>query len=177
MGIRGTQSEYARSRKARGLQGGSPNAVFKAVQSGRITTLADGFIDFDVADIQWERNTRKRADLMPEQKQPESQAAPSARNDWSDHKARKESAEASLRELELAQRRGELIDRAGYERAALNMARVLRDALVTTLPSKLALELAAATDPWVVECTLRDAIRAELTAICDADNQDLAHAG
>lgn len=165
IGERGTQSEYARHRKAKGLPGGSPVAVFKAVKSGRITTLADGRIDFGVADIQWEQNTRKRADLMPEQRPAESSAP---RSDWGDHKARKEAAEASLREIELEKRRGELIDRRGAELAWQKTARTLRDALLDTLPSKISLELASLTDPWMVECKLREAIRSELHAVADA---------
>jgi hypothetical protein len=50
-----TQSEYARRR------GVAKSAVAKAVKESRIR-LIDGLIDPDVADIQWERNTRARAD-------------------------------------------------------------------------------------------------------------------
>jgi hypothetical protein len=144
----------------------------KAVRSGRISVLADGKIDFGVADIQWEQNTRKRADLIPEQRPAESSAP---RNDWGDHKARKEAAEASLREIELEKRRGELIDRRGAELAAQKTARTLRDALLDTLPSKISLELAALSDPWQIECKLRESIRAELHAIV-ADMETAANA-
>uniref|UniRef100_UPI00322022D5 hypothetical protein n=1 Tax=Methylocaldum sp. TaxID=1969727 RepID=UPI00322022D5 len=65
-----------------------------------------------------------------------------------------------------------LIDRASYERASFQTARVLRDALVETLPSRLAPELAAVTEPWPLECRLRDAIRAELHAICNTLTDD-----
>lgn len=50
-----TQSEYARRR------GVAKSAVAKAVKENRIR-LIDGLVDPDVADIQWERNTRARAD-------------------------------------------------------------------------------------------------------------------
>lgn len=50
-----TQAEYARRR------GVAKSAVTKAVSERRIT-LIDGKIDPVVADIQWERNTRARAD-------------------------------------------------------------------------------------------------------------------
>lgn len=50
-----TQSEYARRR------GVAKSAVAKAVKESRIR-LIDGLIDPEVADIQWERNTRARAD-------------------------------------------------------------------------------------------------------------------
>lgn len=50
-----TQAEYARRR------GVAKSAVAKAVAERRIT-LIEGRIDPSVADIQWERNTRARAD-------------------------------------------------------------------------------------------------------------------
>ena len=51
---------YARSRKARGLPGGSPAAVGKAVAAGRIVRRPDGQIDQDQADADWLRNTQER---------------------------------------------------------------------------------------------------------------------
>src|ERR1022692_4464316 len=51
---------YARSRKARGLSGGSPAAVKKAIDSERITRLPDGRIDQAAADAYWHRNTAER---------------------------------------------------------------------------------------------------------------------
>src|ERR1035438_584977 len=51
---------YARHRRAQGRPGGSPAAVLKAVNSGRITRLPDGRIDWDAADAAWTRNTAAR---------------------------------------------------------------------------------------------------------------------
>ncbi|QSA97132.1 hypothetical protein [Methylococcus sp. EFPC2] len=166
-----TVQAYAQHRRSAGLAGCTRQAVEKAIAGGRIS-IVDGRIDPATADAEWERNTRKRADLhsraglvaMPVTTLPVS-AKPTT--DWSDHKARKEAAEASLKEQELARRSGELVDRRGMERAAHETARVLRDALIDTLPSKISMELAAMTDPWQVECRLREAIRAELYAIVD----------
>jgi hypothetical protein len=57
-----TQAEYARSRKARGLSGGSRVAVHKAVNEKRISVFGpDRLVDQQMADLQWERNTRVRA--------------------------------------------------------------------------------------------------------------------
>jgi hypothetical protein len=47
---------YARSRRARGLPGGTLQAVRKALASGRITAVA-GKIDPAAADAAWLRNT------------------------------------------------------------------------------------------------------------------------
>lgn len=56
-----TQAEYARSRKARGLSGGTRQAVKKAVDEKRISVFGpDKLIDGELADRQWDRNTRAR---------------------------------------------------------------------------------------------------------------------
>ena len=52
---------YAASRKARGLSGGSPAAVAKAINAGRITRQNDGRIDQQKADSEWLQNTEPRA--------------------------------------------------------------------------------------------------------------------
>lgn len=52
--------EYARSRKSRGLPGGSPAAVVKALQAQRIKRCKDGRIDSDLADLDWHSNTLER---------------------------------------------------------------------------------------------------------------------
>jgi hypothetical protein len=162
-----TVSEYAKSRADRGLSGGTRQAVDKAIDAGRIS-VHDGLIDPDIADQEWEVNTRKRMDIHGESDMPINVPKDSAMpQSWADAKARTESAVAELKELDLAERKGRLIDRSGYEMAAQKTARVLRDALVTTFPSKYALEFAALTDPWQTECRLRDLLRAELHAVCN----------
>jgi hypothetical protein len=74
--------------------------------------------------------------------------------------------ENQIKRLELDRRAGRLIDKERAELGAMKMARTLRDALLDVMPSKISVELAAITDPWAVECRVRDAIRAELNAIC-----------
>ena len=85
--------------------------------------------------------------------------------DWANAKARTEAATAALKELELEERRVDLIDKSGTEHAAFSLAGVLRDSLVTTLPSKYTAELAALSDPWDSEYRLREILRGELIAI------------
>lgn len=56
-----TQADYARHRAQRQLPGASREAVRKAVDAGRISTIGDEkLIDPAVADIQWAANTRAR---------------------------------------------------------------------------------------------------------------------
>ena len=166
----GIPAEYARHRKRAGLSGKTNDAVSSAIETGRIDVLSDGKIDFEAADIQWEKNTQKHADHHGNQTSPVNplnDAEPPKQLNWADHRTRREAAEANLKEMELAKRRDELIDRKGAELAAQVTARTLRDTLIETLPSKLAVELAAITDPWALECRLRESIRAELHAIFD----------
>ena len=165
----GIPAEYARHRKEAGLSGKTNDAVSSAIETGRIEVLPDGRIDFEAADIQWEKNTQKHANhhgnLSPVN--PSNDGESPKQLNWADHRTRREAAEANLKEIELAKRRDELIDRKGAELAAQVTARTLRDTLIETLPSKLAVELAAITDPWALECKLRESIRAELHAILD----------
>jgi hypothetical protein len=48
---------YARSRKERGLTGGSLQAVQRAIETGRIVKAADGKIDPTAADSDWDEKT------------------------------------------------------------------------------------------------------------------------
>lgn len=75
-----------------------------------------------------------------------------------DNKARREGALAELAELDLAKRRGELVERAKVEDASFAIGRMLRDS-VLGLPTQLAPELAAMTDSFEIESKLRSALR------------------
>lgn len=52
-----SQRGYAEHRRKRGLSGGTPRAVQKALATGRITAHPDGRIDGRLADSQWKANT------------------------------------------------------------------------------------------------------------------------
>ena len=148
-----TQAEYARHRKARGLPGGSREAVRKAVDEGRISTI-NGSIDPAVADIQWEQNTRAR--LSPQAVAPAPAAAPGdgagqaaadlqpgaavsasangagpVDKGYADARARREHAEAELAEIEAAQARGSMVLRDDVDRAFFEMFRETRDRLAS----------------------------------------------
>jgi hypothetical protein len=159
-----TQAEYARSRKDRGLPGGSREAVRKAVDEQRISAFGpDKLIDQQLADSQWARNTRARVgatdgsghvsdaagDLLSgageAAQAPAVPAAPAAAAPAADGytaaRVRTEMANAQLAELELARKRAEVRDVADINRGGFDIAREVRDAMdssVNTLAAELA---------------------------------------
>jgi len=153
-----TQAEYARSRKDRGLPGGSREAVRKAVDEKRISAFGpDKLIDQGLADSQWARNTRARVgvsdggghvsdaggDLLsaPGGDPPAAPAPAPAPDGYTAARARTELANAGIAELQLAKLRGEVRDVADITRGGFDIARELRDAMdssVNTLAAELA---------------------------------------
>lgn len=75
-----------------------------------------------------------------------------------ENKTRREGALAELAELELAKKRGDLVERARVEAAAFAIGRMLRDA-VLGMPTRLAPELAGMADAFEIEIKLRDTLR------------------
>lgn len=173
MGLR----EYARYRESKGLPGITLRAVQKAIESRRITTVVDekgkAKIDAEVADIQWGRNTdpdqSARANAGRDVAPPRmggnghdaGSGAPGGEREGSlywDAKTRREIAEAATAELKLEEMSGGLVKRAAVERAAYEAGRLLRD-MILSVPSGLAAELAAMTDPAAIESRIRDELR------------------
>lgn len=157
-----SQAEYARRR------GVSRPAVLKAVKSGRIV-LIDGKIDPEVADIQWAKNTAPRvqadaptraAAIEPRETLPDA-VEPVSLNEA---RARREAVMASLAELELAERRGELVSAAGVEKALASKILGARDAL-DALADRLSPLLAAESDASKVYAMLRREIRQALALL------------
>lgn len=158
-----TQAEYARSRKERGLSGGSREAVRKAVDGGKISAFgADKLLDKALADSQWERNTRARlsptaaasgaadtastGDLLDGIPASKEVSAPAAVPDtgYSSARARREMADAEKAEIETAKLRGAMVMREDVDRAGYEIARELRDAMESSVNS-LGAELAPIT--------------------------------
>jgi hypothetical protein len=159
-------AEYARRR------GVSRSAVSKAVRAGRIS-LIDGRIDPAVADIQWQRNTdpqqalratrgRMPRAVAPPLPGPASGAAPD--DGFGDARARREQALAELAELELAERRRELVRVEHVRHALAGKIMGVRDAL-DTLADRLAPLLAAEADSAKVYALLREEVRRALAGL------------
>lgn len=125
-----TVAEYARHR------GCDEKAVRKALAEGRVTRHAEGrrCIDPEVADIQWAKNTRARGDSTrraADQQQggatPPAGGKTGGSDDYSDHRARRERAEADRAELLALREQEKVLLREPSERAVFDAFRALRD--------------------------------------------------
>lgn len=138
-----SQAQYARSRKARGLPGGTREAVRKAVETGRIDVFGeDRLIDQDLADDQWRRNTRARFSPQAAAGAPTVVGQlPAETGGYTAARARRETAEAEQAEIELMRTKGELVAASDVKRAGFEIGRDLRDAMESAV-SALAAEVA-----------------------------------
>ena len=169
---------YARHRKKLGLAGGTLSAVQKAIAFGRITPEESGRIDPVKADRQWSENTdQKKAPKDPSSckpKTPQKRRRSRARGGteilesedfeeftFASERAKKERIERILKELELKQRQGELVEVSVAASVNFRVARQIRSRL-EIIPERNREILAAESDPQTVEEILRSEIRAVL---------------
>lgn len=152
------------------------SAVQKAIKTSRIS-LIDGKIDPEVADIQWAKNTRpdqqERGSLKDFEKTQADLAGmgasvPSgqdgAASGLSVEKAETELVRRQLMELQLAQKRGELVKAEDIERAMSSKLKAASEAL-GSLADRLAPILAAETSVDAVDKLLRTEIRRAMSLI------------
>jgi phage terminase Nu1 subunit (DNA packaging protein) len=123
--------------------------VRNAVASGRITTFGpDKLIDPELADAQWQRNTRVRVRSASADKTiPAANVTPVAAVSvsYDEARRRRELAEASMAEMKQEELRGDLIRVAVITRHLARKIATMRDAFLT-IPLRLAPVLAAETD-------------------------------
>lgn len=144
-------------------------AVRKAHAAGRLTSF-DGKFDPAVARIQWEANRKRRRADAPTRpaegagEQTASASSPSGGGSeyWAS-KTRRETAEASIAEMKLAELAGRLVLRAEVERVVFTAARVLRDQLLS-IPPRLGATLAPITDQRQIEEKIAAELRVGLRA-------------
>lgn len=153
---------YARHRRALGLPGSAPSTVYRAARDGRIPRLEDGSIDPAAADAAWLANTRPREDSVDAGEDVAGGTPPAGSMQAA--RLRKELALAQLRELELRQKSGELIEVESVRRMWFERGRTVRD-LLLGLPPRLAASLAAESDQAAVRVLLDREIRAALEAL------------
>lgn len=157
-----TQTEYAASRKERGLTGWTASAVSHAIAEGRIKPITVGkrqLIDSDQADIDWANNTQMnkpkaprgtqqpvpiRAEETPIQAAADSQPAPSAPQDYATSRANKEYYESELARLKVEEKSGKLIPSSTVKRVLFEAGKVIRvghEEIVAQLAPTLASEI------------------------------------
>ena len=148
---------YARHR------GVSHTAVQKAIQSGRISVEPDGTLDPAKADAEWEKNTRSSKGSVASA----AIAQASGGVDFNKARAVKETYNARLAKLTYQERVGQHVSVEEVKLGAFNMARKLRNRILQ-IPMRISAQLAAETDPHIVE----DMLNAELSGALEELSQE-----
>ena len=173
MGI--TQKELARR------MGVTPQAVSKRVKAGRLTLLADGTLDPEMAEREWNA-TREPAPSQtatskppaatvpaaarsePSGSQPtttRSSTQPGATGTYAQAKTADALYKAKLRQIEFEHRSGTLVRSDDVEQHWYALAQAVRTRLMA-IPQRLAAELAATDDIHRVRLRLDEEIRTAL---------------
>ena len=154
-----SQRAYAQHR------GVSHKAVQKAIESGRVPVLPDGRIESDVADEQWDRNTREHAPFSGQ----DDDGSGFGATQYSKARAVREHYQARLAKLEYEERVGSLVSKDEVRVAAFNKTRQFRDAMLN-IPDRLAAMLAAEPDAAKCYEILTTEIRKALNDFADSNN-------
>ena len=160
---------YARHR------GVSDAAVRKAIATGRITPEPDGTLDPERTDAEWARNTeaprtgtRKQApraapalDSAPSGDG--SPALPTGGASLLQARTVNEVLKAKLKQVELAEKKEELVDRAKAVAQVFKLARIERDAWLNW-PARISGQMASqlGVDPHTMHVALEAAVREHL---------------
>jgi len=139
-------------------------SVQDAIKRGRITRNADGLIDSDQADQDWENNrnpARVREHATTHRTRAKTELDNTTSLNFNQARAAKEVFEARLRKIELEERQGNLIQRKVAELEFHNQARITRDAILN-IPIRISAMLATETDPAAIEDLLDIELRAAL---------------
>lgn len=164
----GTGKEYAAHRKALGLSGTTPAAVSQAKSGGRISPPDErGLYCFEQADREWAANTKSQhrgpeapVAQAPTPAQPPPTTPPAnfaAQGSTPDRRhwdAVKVYWEAEDRRMDVQKKAGDLIEREQATSYVAKLFRGVRDQLLS-IPPRLRLDLANASDPAAVEELLR----------------------
>ena len=153
-------SAYAAHRKTKGLPGATRKSVHNALNKGWIRKGRDGLIDRDKADAAWAAQSRPRSDGQSAG----SVGAEVTEEQLNLHRARKEKALADKVELDVAVRRGELVERDRVERAWHDLGTLIRERLAA-LPARLAAQVAHVDDEHQVTLLMRVEVEAVLNEL------------
>lgn len=160
MGLR----EYARHRAELGLAGTTHRAVQVAIRDGRIVNaVRDGKIDAAIADAEWNATTlTNRIPITGPTSVTigdDDDELPANVPSLKESRARREAAEAALAEIELAEKRGELVLAKDVESKLVNVFAHCKTKLLA-VAARARQSDPALTDPQVelFESLIRDAL-------------------
>lgn len=156
---------YARHR------GVSHVAVMKAIESGRISQEADGTVNPEQADREWEKNTASPRTRSSMQNQAAESISPTlSPNGTSLLQARtvNEVVKAQTNKVRLAQLKGDLVDRPQAIAHVFKLARSERDAWLNW-PTRISAQMAAKLeiDAHTLHVALEAAVREHLQELGD----------
>lgn len=152
---------YARHR------GVSPEAVSKAVETGRITVNANGKLDPKKADREWEANTDPSRNAPHSEAEAASPAPGHGLPPYAQSRAIREAYEARLSKLEFEVKSGKLVNADEVRVAAFNIGRMTRDKLMG-LPDRVVPILAGIIDGH----EMHKLLSAEIRLICEELSKD-----
>jgi phage terminase Nu1 subunit (DNA packaging protein) len=176
-----TFAAYSRHR------GVSKQAVTKAIAAGRISVVVENgkrFVDSDVADVEWERNSQHDQRRIPiqdedsqapvqsegEQKTPATEG-PSGTQSYTKNRAVREHYNARLAKLSFEQRSGKLVEEEQVKKEAFVIARRVRDSLLA-IPDRVAAELVNEPNQFRIHARLTEEIRKALISLKDLLNNE-----
>ncbi len=169
-----------------------PKEVRQALKDGKIKPEPNGYIDVAKADKAWKENTNPASNskpgVRPGQKAVSADAVKTARDvlraagerigdgpmTFTEARTANEIVKAQMGAIRLAERRGELINKAQAEAIGFEWSRRLRNALVTwpaRISSLLAAELGCG--PHSLETALDRHVRELLTSLANIDPDQL----
>jgi pyruvate/2-oxoglutarate dehydrogenase complex dihydrolipoamide acyltransferase (E2) component len=144
------------------------SAVQKAIKTGRISTQQDGRIDSEQADVEWEQNTRRRAQPVGNRKQEDDDVPIFSASQYTKVRTVREHYQALLAKIEYEERTGKLVRKDEVHVAAFNTFRQFRDRMLN-IPDRVAAVFAAETDTAKCHEILVTEIRRALNDFADAN--------
>ena len=155
----------------------SKTAVQKAKQVGRVVLFDDGSIDPEASDVAMRRNTdqSKQRGRTPTIRVSDDDGTPDgleipAGADFMEVKTLHERRKVEKLEIEIAKRRGELVERAAAEAQFFELARQERDSWLAW-PARVSALMAAelGVEPRLLEAMLDRHLREHLAVLADPD--------
>lgn len=159
---------YARHRKATGLTGGTLRSVQVAIRDGRLsrslTRDRKKIRGAKAADAEWAASTKSdhvplTGPTAPSAPESPDDSAPTAPSPLTEARTRREAAQAEIREMELAERRGALVSARAVESYLSNLFAQCRTRLLS-IPARARQRDPSLSGPQlaVIETMIREAL-------------------